>query len=114
MSPEHFGKLLYDNFLLDVPRLMDLSVVFHPTNPVLVEKMVSNVVQHNPAYLQDIQTTANVVRESLRKAEERLGQFCKTHHTVQDGKVLLTTIYYKADQFFCVLKMFARDITLTL
>ena len=46
MSPEFYGRLIYDNYVLDVPRLMDVAVVFHPHNPVIVEKMINNVVTH--------------------------------------------------------------------
>ena len=56
MSPEFYGRLVYDHYVLDVPRLMDICVVFHPHNPVLVEKMVANIVSQCPkvSQLKDI------------------------------------------------------------
>ena len=53
-----FGKLIYDNFIFDVPKLMDLSVLFGPTsNAALLSKMFQSIFQHQSKYLYDLEDT---------------------------------------------------------
>ncbi len=58
ISPEMFGKLIYDNFIFDVPKMMDLCVLFGPTNSVLLSKMFKNIFVNQPKYKYDLEETA--------------------------------------------------------
>ncbi len=58
ISPEVFGQLLYDNFIFDIPKMMDLCVLFGPTNSVLLGKMFMNIFTHQPKYKFDLEETA--------------------------------------------------------
>lgn len=58
ISPEAFGKLIYDNFIFDVPKMMDLSILFGPTNSVLLSRMFKNIFTNQPKYKFDLEETA--------------------------------------------------------
>ncbi|XP_046441124.1 activating signal cointegrator 1 complex subunit 2-like [Daphnia pulex] len=58
ISPEMFGKLIYDNFIFDVPKMMDLCVLYGPTNSVLLSKMFKNIFVNQPKYKYDLEETA--------------------------------------------------------
>ena len=73
ITPSVFGKIVYDNYLLDIPRLMDLCVLFHSDNSSLVEKMVGNVIkQAQGRYDNDIKQTARTIREALYKVQQKI------------------------------------------
>ena len=42
-SPEYYGNLIYDKFILDMPKIMDACSLFRPGNKLMVQKMVDNV-----------------------------------------------------------------------
>lgn len=50
-----FGSILYDNFILDIPKIIDLCSLFGPSNEKLLVKMVENVFKHQPQYLGDVE-----------------------------------------------------------
>ena len=60
------------------PRFMDVCAVFHPQNPVLVEKMVASVLKNCPKYESDMSASASVLKEALQKTEESLSQLVKS------------------------------------
>jgi activating signal cointegrator complex subunit 2 len=66
ISPEMFGKLIYDNFIFDVPKLMDLCVLFGPTNSVLLSKMFKNIFVNQPKYKYDLEETAKGLVQVMR------------------------------------------------
>jgi len=57
-TAEGFGRVIYDNFVFDVPRLMDLAALFRPCSPRIVQKMLANVFACQPAYIEDLTSAA--------------------------------------------------------
>lgn len=75
ITPSVFGKIIYDNFLFDVPRLMDICVLYYDENPSLVEKMVDNVIkQADGRYDNDIIQSAQTIKEALFKAQGKVDE----------------------------------------
>lgn len=48
------GKIVYDNWLLDVPKLLDLAAVYGGSNPDIMKKLIENAFKANENYDQDI------------------------------------------------------------
>lgn len=65
ISKEAYGIIIYDNWLLDVPRLFDLCVLYIGSNGDLVRRMVENVFACQPAYYRDLETSAQAVASVL-------------------------------------------------
>jgi len=52
-----FGDILYENYIFDIPRLMDICVVYgHGSDAALVSKMIGNIFQQQPKYTDDLYT----------------------------------------------------------
>lgn len=51
MSQEAFSKIIYDNFLFDVPKILDMCALYH-NNPLLI-KLVENLFALQPNYYKD-------------------------------------------------------------
>ncbi|XP_073527728.1 activating signal cointegrator 1 complex subunit 2 [Phyllobates terribilis] len=54
ITPSLFGEILYDNFLFDIPKLLDICVLFGKGNSSLLQKMIGNIFQQQPSYYQDL------------------------------------------------------------
>jgi activating signal cointegrator complex subunit 2 len=71
ISPEKYGNLIYDNFLLDIPRLLDLCVLFRHCSPKILSKMVASVFKHRPSYAADLYETVGTIIDSMSTVVER-------------------------------------------
>jgi len=59
-----FGDILYENFIFDIPRLMDICVIYgHGDDSPLVSKMIGNVFQQQPKYNDDLHAIVSSVEK---------------------------------------------------
>ncbi|XP_044144456.1 activating signal cointegrator 1 complex subunit 2 [Bufo gargarizans] len=54
ITPSLFGEILYNNFLFDIPKLLDICVLFGKGNSAILQKMIGNIFQQQPSYYQDL------------------------------------------------------------
>jgi hypothetical protein len=52
--PAVHGALLYDNWLLDIPKLLDLCSLYAHSNPTPLRQLLTNVFELQPKYLDDL------------------------------------------------------------
>ncbi|CAL1547270.1 unnamed protein product [Lymnaea stagnalis] len=57
ITPEVFGEILYNNFLFDIPKILDLCSLFGKSNGPLLNKMIGNVFSQQPKYMDDLHET---------------------------------------------------------
>ncbi|XP_066510920.1 activating signal cointegrator 1 complex subunit 2-like [Hoplias malabaricus] len=57
ITPAVFGEIIYDNFLFDIPKILDLCVLFGRGNSQLLHKMIENVFTQQPSYYSDLNET---------------------------------------------------------
>ncbi len=93
-SPKAFGQLLYDHFLLDIPRIMDVCALFSTRAPRLVTKMVSNVFMQQPAYLSDLEASIQTVSSAFDSIAERSATMTRFD---SDSQELFDIVVYLAD-----------------
>ncbi|KAF6029822.1 ASCC2 [Bugula neritina] len=72
ITPEVFGIILYENYILDIPKLMDMCIIFSPSNGSLLRKMIDNVFKHQPKYLDDVLAAALSIINMFEKLMEKL------------------------------------------
>ncbi|KAM9328966.1 activating signal cointegrator 1 complex subunit 2 [Gastrophryne carolinensis] len=54
ITPSVFGEIIYNNYLFDIPKLLDICVLFGKGNTALLQKMVGNIFQQQSCYYQDL------------------------------------------------------------
>ncbi|XP_054852381.1 activating signal cointegrator 1 complex subunit 2 [Eublepharis macularius] len=54
ITPSVFGEILYNNFLFDIPKILDLCVLFGKGNSALLHKMIENIFIQQPSYFNDL------------------------------------------------------------
>ena len=52
-TPAAHADIIYQHYLFDVPKLMDLCVLYGNSNKTLLSKLVANVFKWQPQYKQD-------------------------------------------------------------
>ena len=65
MSPEMFKKIIYEHYLFDIPKLLDLCALYGSGNGPLLSKMVANVFERQPQYQEDWKAMVDVIMETL-------------------------------------------------
>jgi len=61
-----FGDILYENYIFDIPRLMDICVVYgRGSDAALVSKMVGNVFLQQPKYNSDLHTVVASIEKVM-------------------------------------------------
>ena len=53
LSPEVHGSIVYDYYLFDLPKILDLCVLYGEGNRPLLSKMITNLFETQPKYEED-------------------------------------------------------------
>ena len=56
ITPETYGDIIYEHFLFDILKLLDLCVLYGGANKPLLRKMVGNMFERQPKYQDDLRT----------------------------------------------------------
>jgi hypothetical protein len=63
-APTKESKMaLYDDFLLDMPKMMDIASIYGESNPELVTKIIDNVFKVNGNYDGDVSDFFNTIEK---------------------------------------------------
>uniref|UniRef100_A0AAY4CRV2 CUE domain-containing protein n=1 Tax=Denticeps clupeoides TaxID=299321 RepID=A0AAY4CRV2_9TELE len=73
ITPAVFGEIIYNNFLFDIPKILDLCVLFGKGNSQLLHKMIENIFTQQPSYYSDLNETIPSVLQVLDTILERFG-----------------------------------------
>ena len=70
-TPAAWGEMLYEKYLLELPKLLDVAALFTPCNPAITSKMVENVFRHQPRYCEDLLEASFTIGAALDAAGEQ-------------------------------------------
>jgi activating signal cointegrator complex subunit 2 len=70
MSPAGFATLIYQNFLFDIPKILDLCVLYRE-NPIL-EKIVQNLFSTQTRYFDDFKLCVRDIIKALESTKRKL------------------------------------------
>jgi len=70
-TPEYWGEMLYEKFILELPRILDICVLFSSRNRNITSKMVSNVFKHQPQYNNDLLECVMTICSALETTTEQ-------------------------------------------
>lgn len=76
-TPAVFGEIIYENFLFDIPKLLDLCVLFGKGNGQLLHKMIENIFTQQPSYYNDLDETVPTVLQVFDMILEKCGLQCE-------------------------------------
>ncbi|XP_065760026.1 activating signal cointegrator 1 complex subunit 2 isoform X2 [Muntiacus reevesi] len=99
ISPSAFGEILYNNFLFDIPKILDLCVLFGKGNSPLLQKMIGNIFIQQPSYYNDLDETMPTILQELKDIVLYLCDTCTTLWAFLDIFPLACPTFQKHD--FC-------------
>ncbi|XP_020793979.1 LOW QUALITY PROTEIN: activating signal cointegrator 1 complex subunit 2 [Boleophthalmus pectinirostris] len=73
LTSSAFKEIIYDNFLFDIPKIMDLCVLFGKGNSHLLHKMIENIFTQQPSYYNDLEEAMPTVSQVFESILERCG-----------------------------------------
>ncbi|XP_022608538.1 activating signal cointegrator 1 complex subunit 2 [Seriola dumerili] len=77
LTPAVFGEIIYDNFLFDIPKILDLCVLFGKGNSQLLHKMIENIFTQQPSYYSDLDETVPTVLQVFDSVLDKCGLQCE-------------------------------------
>ncbi|KAL2298641.1 hypothetical protein Nmel_015646 [Mimus melanotis] len=77
ITPSVFGKIIYNNFLFDIPKILDLCVLFGKGNGLLLQKMIGNIFTQQPSYFSDLDETLPTILQVLNNILHKCGLQCE-------------------------------------
>ncbi|XP_018544003.1 activating signal cointegrator 1 complex subunit 2 [Lates calcarifer] len=77
LTPAVFGEIIYENFLFDIPKILDLCVLFGKGNGQLLHKMIENIFTQQPSYYNDLEETVPTVLQVFDSVLEKCGLQCE-------------------------------------
>ncbi|XP_029295411.1 activating signal cointegrator 1 complex subunit 2 [Cottoperca gobio] len=77
LTPAVFGEIVYENFLFDIPKFLDLCVLFGKGNSQLLLKMIENIFTHQPSYYRDLDETVPTVLQVFDTILDKCGLHCE-------------------------------------
>lgn len=73
ITPSVFGEILYENFIFDIPKIMDLCALYGQGNGQLLSKMITNIFREQPKYENDLREVIPTVLEVLDRLLTKCG-----------------------------------------
>ena len=101
MSLSYFSNMIYNDFLFDIPKILDICVIFYEGNPNLVSKMIENLFTNQPKYLHDLKSCSKTIVETVTNITEKLEEYLQSRKNVGSGE-------------FEDMILYATDLTMTL
>nr|XP_009925638.1 PREDICTED: activating signal cointegrator 1 complex subunit 2 [Haliaeetus albicilla] len=77
ITPSVFGEIIYNNFLFDIPKILDLCVLFGKGNGLLLQKMIENIFTQQPSYFSDLDETLPTVLQVFSNILHKCGLQCE-------------------------------------
>ncbi|XP_051489939.1 activating signal cointegrator 1 complex subunit 2 isoform X3 [Apus apus] len=77
ITPSVFGEIIYNNFLFDIPKILDLCVLFGKGNGLLLQKMIENIFTQQPSYFSDLDETLPTVLQVFNNILTKCGLQCE-------------------------------------
>lgn len=87
ITPAVFGEIIYNNFLFDIPKILDLCVLFGKGNSQLLQKMIENIFTQQPCYYGDLDEAVPSVLQVLDTILDKCGLQCEGAAAVEPLKL---------------------------
>ncbi|XP_013788713.1 activating signal cointegrator 1 complex subunit 2-like [Limulus polyphemus] len=101
ITPKEFGTIIYDHYLFDIPKLMDLAVLYSPGNQALLHKMVENIFTTQRSYENDLSEAVPTILEVISYVDEVNASFKRCELKL---KYILDRLASFYERVFCPLQ----------
>ena len=93
MSARFFSDLIYNDFLFDIARVLDICAIYYEGNHRLLKKMIDHLFQVQPKYLNDLKNCSQTIVESVQNATAMLEKYLQSRQSLGDIEFEDVTLY---------------------
>jgi activating signal cointegrator complex subunit 2 len=72
ISKEKHAEILYDNFILTIPMIFDMLVLYGFSNKSLIHKIINTMLKIEPKYVKDMKSGIKFIHSSFSVLKEQL------------------------------------------
>ena len=94
LSDEAYSSIIYDHYLFDVPKLMDLCVLYGRANQAALGTMLTSIFERQPKYIEDLANAA--------KGLVQVSKLSHTHTVYMYGMCMTMRVCMCVCVFVCV------------
>lgn len=91
IDKQKFGDMIYESYIFDIPKLMDICMLYHRGNSSLVRRMIDNIIGSQPRYTSDIEGLEDTLIMALQRASMSL-------HTPEEAAAMLGAVPRRLDE----------------
>ena len=66
-SLQFYQKIVYDNWVFDMAKLIDIAAVYGKSNRLIVEKIISNLFENDKRFVQDFKECVDAMLTLVKK-----------------------------------------------
>ena len=96
-SSEFWGQMLYDKYIIEMPRILDMCVLFQSCNRSITSKMVGNVFKQQPEYNNDLLECLVTISSALDSVGDQYQVLSVSQPSVSGHSSLLDIVQYCLD-----------------
>jgi len=71
-TSDYYANMIYDKFIMDVPKLLDICSLFPDCNKEITKKMVANIFKVQPKYSDDLFNVGETLAKGFETVTEQL------------------------------------------
>ena len=62
-----FQKIVYDHWIFDMAKLIDIAAVYGKSNPLLVQQIINNLFESDKRFVQDFKEGIDLIVTQIKK-----------------------------------------------
>ena len=93
MSAKFFSDLIYNDFLFDIARVLDICAIYYEGNQRLLKKMIEHLFTVQPKYLNDLKSCSQTIVESVNNATTMLENYLQSRQSLNSNEFEDVTLY---------------------
>lgn len=74
MTKEQLADLLYDKFIITVPMIFDLLVIYGPDNSQIVRRIIETILKIQPKYRNDLKDGLNFLALTFNTIQDKVNE----------------------------------------
>uniref|UniRef100_UPI00358E162A activating signal cointegrator 1 complex subunit 2 isoform X2 n=1 Tax=Myxine glutinosa TaxID=7769 RepID=UPI00358E162A len=73
ITPSVYGEIIYENYLFDLPRMLDLCALYGQGNQAIVMRILGNVFTNKPEYKEDFKDVISTILQAFTAIAAQCG-----------------------------------------
>jgi CUE domain len=106
MSTSQYGQTIYENWLFDMPQLLDIASLYGAANPKLTSYILKTVFESQPKYNDDLYNALLLMRKALTEICDKVSSTKKKNQqTTQEAQQTMSYVFEIVYNLFALVQL---------